>query len=45
MASFRAFMSNRLRPPFSMGRYRVSRAILGEESSSQMKSRDYGLDY
>ena len=38
IASFRALMSSRLRPPSSIGLYRVSRAILGEKSLSQRKS-------
>ena len=39
MASLRALMFNRLRPPSLVGRYRTFRAILGEESSSHMKLR------
>ena len=33
IASFWALMSSRFRPPFSIGMYRVFRAILGEELS------------
>ncbi len=37
IASFLALMFNRLKPPSFMGRYRKSRAILGDESSFHMK--------